>query len=130
MAITYALLPTQVLVVDPAPPVPGSRGFKRVEFSPAEILQAVQAGALLAKKNEFVKSGEQGSKSSHNPMVIYYRRCLIKLFPQILGPYPHHFQNRLRRRLSGTRGSKILFPNEGTPKGDLLEFPILRSPKG
>lgn len=35
--ITYVLLPTQALVVDPTP------GYMRVEFSPEEIRQAVEA---------------------------------------------------------------------------------------
>lgn len=38
--ITYALLSTENLVVDPAPK-------QRVEFSPVEIRQAVEVGAIL-----------------------------------------------------------------------------------
>lgn len=47
--LSYALLPTEVLVVNP---VPGNQVQKRVEFSPAEVRQAVEAGAILAKEME------------------------------------------------------------------------------
>ena len=44
--LTYSLLPTQNLVVYHA------SEHKRVEFSPLEIRQAVEAGAILAKEME------------------------------------------------------------------------------
>lgn len=40
------------------------------------------------------------------------------------------FYNRPRYRQDGNKGPAIPFPSEGTPKGDLLEVPILRSPRG
>ena len=42
-SLIYSLLPTEILAVDPAPK------YKRVELSPLEIQQAVEAAAVLAK---------------------------------------------------------------------------------
>ena len=46
--IIYTLLPTEVLVVNPALG-PRSRKWRRIEFSPSEIRQAVETGATLAQ---------------------------------------------------------------------------------
>lgn len=49
--LNYNLLPTEALVVDPAP------GWARVEFSAEEIWKAVEAGAKLAVNGEQVDVG-------------------------------------------------------------------------
>ena len=48
----------------------------------------------------------------------------------MIDKYPHHFSNFLRINKDKTRNSTISFPNEGTTKGGLVEFPVLRSPQG
>ncbi len=48
--LTILLLPTENLVVDRAP------GWARVEFTPQEIRDAVEAGADLSKNNQTVKA--------------------------------------------------------------------------
>lgn len=53
--LTYNLMPTEALVVDPAP------GWVRVEFSVTEIQTAVEAGASLAAKGKQVCGGKGGS---------------------------------------------------------------------
>lgn len=44
--------------------------------------------------------------------------------------YPHVFHNDARLKSHGPHAPKIEFPNMGTQKGGLLEFPLLRSPRG
>lgn len=48
--LTILLLPTEALVVDRAP------GWARVDFTPAEVRKAVEAGANLFKNNQTVKA--------------------------------------------------------------------------
>ena len=60
---TYALLPTEVLMVNPAPWHPEQSAQKRVEFSPAEIRQAVEAGTILAR--ESTDFGDNQGKCLH-----------------------------------------------------------------
>ena len=79
--IVYALLPTEVLVVNPAS---RPRKWKRVEFSPAEIRQAVETGATLAKKNQSVQLGRAGRELLHLDNIIYHPTCLIKLSSWVL----------------------------------------------
>lgn len=69
--MTYALLPTQVLVVDRTP------RSKRVEFSPEEIRQALEAGAILARQGESVQPLDSDRNPLHFYMIIY-TRCLIQ----------------------------------------------------
>lgn len=69
--LTYDLMPTEALVVDPAP------GWVRVEFSVEEIRTAVEAGANLAANGKKVSVGKGesgGSKYSplHNFICIYF----------------------------------------------------------
>lgn len=66
----------QALVVGPAP---GSPRCKRVEFSPAEIRQAVEAGATLARRNETVHSEQSGRKHRHLHNIICYSTCSIEI---------------------------------------------------
>lgn len=69
--MTYALLPTQVLLVDRAP------RSKRVEFSP-EIRQAVGAGAILARQGVSAQPLDSDRKPLNFYMIIY-TRCLIQI---------------------------------------------------
>lgn len=48
--LTLLLLPTEALVVEGAP------GWARVEFTPQEVRNAVEAGANLSKNNQTVKA--------------------------------------------------------------------------
>lgn len=48
--LTLSLLPTENLVVERAP------GWARVEFTPQEVRNAVEAGANLSKNNQTVKA--------------------------------------------------------------------------
>ena len=59
MALNFCLLPKENLVVEKCP------GLKRVEFKPAEIEQAVKAGATLELKGEKVK-GATGFGKTHS----------------------------------------------------------------
>lgn len=44
--------------------------------------------------------------------------------------YPHIFHNSLRLRIYGPPAARIEFPNRESLEGELLEFPICRSPRG
>ena len=68
--LKYAPLPIESLVLDAAP------GWKRVEFTPAEVRAAVEAGANLARANQSVHSGSRHSKPLHLHNQIYRPTCL------------------------------------------------------
>lgn len=71
----------QALVVGPAP---GSPRCKRVEFSPAEIRQAVEAGATLARRNESVHSEQVAVNIDIFIILSVIRLVRLKLFPRVL----------------------------------------------
>lgn len=61
--LTFLLLPTKALVVEGAP------GRSRVEFTPQEVRNAVEAGANLAKNKQTVKA-DTGYGKAFNILVL------------------------------------------------------------
>lgn len=55
--LTLLVLPTEALVLEGVP------GWARVEFTPQEVRNAVEAGANLSKNNETVKADKGYGKS-------------------------------------------------------------------
>lgn len=106
--LTYNLLPTEALVVDPAPE------WVRVEFSVTEIRTAVEAGASLAAKGKQVCGGKGGSGGSKY-LPLHNLVCIQTFgYWHLIGFYPHTFHNGPRLRSHGPPAPKIEFPNMGT----------------
>lgn len=64
--LTYNLILTEVLVMDKAPKQ------KRMEFTPSEALQAVEAGATMEMRGEKVGGASGISRSSHYYSTWFY----------------------------------------------------------
>lgn len=94
----------------------------------SEIRTAVEAGASLAANG---KQGCCGTGGLIGVSIALHNLIYIQIFGywHLIGFYPHPFHNILRFRINGPPVPKIEFPNIGTQKRGLLEFPLLRSPR-
>lgn len=122
--VTYNLLPTEALVAEAAPVSPL---YPKV----GKNQKAVEVGANLPIKNEKIEVEKVNSKTSKY-LYLHNVKCQSFLLSELTlnVTIPPYLPQQSRVRIMGCLLLLLKFPTGGSLGGELLEFPICRSPRG